>query len=72
MKTRTHFSYLLIAMLITAFFSGCSTTAPAPESTAADWRFHDIVDTAFVQQYAKVPMAENVMIIDARAQARKI
>ncbi len=41
-----------------------SDTAKAGEST--DWKFHDIVDLAFVQQYAKLPQAEGVMIIDSR------
>lgn len=38
-----------------------------PGATArADWFFHDIVDAAFVQQYAKLPQPKNVMIIDSR------
>jgi LysM repeat protein len=38
-----------------------------PGATAsADWVFHDIVDAAFVQQYAKLPQPKNVMIIDSR------
>jgi hypothetical protein len=41
-----------------------SDTAKAGES--ADWKFHDIVDVAFVQQYAKLPLTEEVMIIDSR------
>ena len=41
-----------------------SDTAKAGEST--DWKFHDIVDVAFVQQYAKLPLTEEVMIIDSR------
>jgi len=31
-----------------------------------DWFFHDIVDVQFVMQHIKVPMPENMMIIDAR------
>ncbi len=41
-----------------------SDTAKAGEK--ADWKFHDIVDLAFVQPYAKLPLAEDVMIIDSR------
>ena len=41
-----------------------SDTAKAGEQ--ADWKFHDIVDLAFVQQYAKLPLADDVMIIDSR------
>ena len=38
-----------------------------PGATArADWFFHDIVDAAFVQQYAKLPQPKNVTIIDSR------
>ena len=36
-----------------------------------DWFFHDIVDASFVQQYAKMPQPENVMIIDARPKKAK-
>ena len=41
-----------------------SDTAKSGES--ADWKFHDIVDVAFVQQYAKLPLTKDVMIIDSR------
>lgn len=71
MKTNRTISLLLIPLLATALFAGCSTTAPAPEPAAQNWRFHDIVEVAFVQQYAKVPMADNVMIIDARPKRAK-
>ena len=38
-----------------------------PGATArANWFFHDIVDAAFVKQYAKLPQQKNVMIIDSR------
>ena len=50
--------------------TGCATSqsTPAADQAAADtsWQYHDIVDAAFVAQYAKVPMAEDVMIIDSR------
>lgn len=60
---------LLLAAL--AFFAtGCATTSstPATDQAAADtsWQYNDIVDAAFVGQYAKVPMTEDVMIIDSR------
>ena len=46
--------------------SGCATQqAAAPTETAFE-PFHTIVDTAFVQQHLSIPMAENVMLIDAR------
>jgi rhodanese-related sulfurtransferase len=60
------------AMLMAAYISGCTTPAATPQKAEApDWRFHDVVDTAFVEQYAKVPMAEDVMIIDARPRRAK-
>ncbi len=71
MKSKRCFSYVVIAMILAAVVSGCSTAATAPEAKVLDWRFHDIVDVAFVQQYAKVPMADNVMIIDARPRRAK-
>lgn len=59
-------------VMVGFLLAGCSTTAPAPAKTAEpDWRFHDIVDVAFVEQYVKVPMPENTMIIDARPKRAK-
>ena len=43
-----------------------TATQQAAEPVKADWQFHDIVDAAFVKQYAKVPQPEGVMIIDSR------
>jgi rhodanese-related sulfurtransferase len=72
MQAKQHLIVMVGVILLAAFISGCTTTAPAPEPAAEpDWQFHDIVDAAFVQQYAKVPMAENVMIIDARPKRAK-
>lgn len=72
MQKKRTFATLMVLAVVTAILAGCSTTAPAPQPTAQpDWRFHDIVDVAFVAQYAKVPMPENVMIIDARPKRAK-
>lgn len=72
MLAKRSFAGLIVAILAAAFTAGCSTTAPAPSPAAEpDWRFHDIVDVAFVEQYVKVPMAEDVMIIDARPKRAK-
>ena len=50
--------------------SGCATQqAAAPVATATEPAFepfHDIVDMAFVAKHVSIPMAENVMLIDAR------
>jgi rhodanese-related sulfurtransferase len=68
-------STILIAIFfLAATLSGCATqqpaatvpaTAEAPAETAFE-PFHDIVDMSFVQQHISVPMADNVMLIDAR------
>lgn len=59
---------VLAALLLAGF--GCASAPKAPEaaSTATDtsWKYHDIVDVAFVQQYAKVPVPADTMIIDSR------
>ena len=65
------FSALFLTIgLVLALAVGCATTKPAEDTAkaapAADWKFHDIVDVAFVQQYAKLPLTEEVMIIDSR------
>lgn len=72
MQTKRHFVALFVVLAAVAFTAGCSTTATVQKSAPqTDWRFHDIVDVAFVQQYAKVPMAADVMIIDARPKRAK-
>ena len=64
-------------MLLVAVGFGCTATqsatkeAPAKAAAAADWKFHSIVDVAFVQQYAKIPRPENVLIIDSRPKRPK-
>ena len=54
-------------VLILTLTFGCAATRKATAPVKADWQFHDIVDAAFVQQYARVPQPEGVMIIDARS-----
>lgn len=62
---------VLAAMLLVGF--GCASAPKAPEATAEDmsWKFHTIVDTAFVQQYAKVPVPADTMVIDSRPRKPK-
>ena len=59
---------VLTALLLAGF--GCASAPKAPEATSTvqdtSWKFHDIVDVAFVQQYAKVPVPADTMIIDSR------
>ena len=68
MKKRTALSLMLSLALVLAL--GYAGTASASDAAKAeppvDWKFHDIVDVAFVQQYAKLPQTERVMIIDSR------
>lgn len=72
MQAQRKLAALMIAVLAAAVLAACSTTAPAPTQTAEpDWHFHDIVDVAFVEQHVKIPMAPDVMLIDARPKRAK-
>jgi hypothetical protein len=71
MQAKRNLVALLIAILAAAIMAGCSTTSAPVKSKAPDWRFHDIVDVAFVKQNVKIPMAEGVMLIDARPKRAK-
>ena len=70
MQPKRRLVALLGAIVMIALWVG--PAGAAQETTARpDWYFHDIVDAAFVAQYAKVPMDENVMIIDSRPKQAK-
>jgi rhodanese-related sulfurtransferase len=72
MQAQRKLAALMIVILAAAMMVACSTTASAPTQTAApDWHFHDIVDVAFVAQHVKIPMAPDVMLIDARPKRAK-
>ena len=62
-------------MLCLALVLGYATTTLAKDAAKtdkpADWKFHTIVDVDFVMANVKVPMPENVMIIDARPKRAK-
>jgi rhodanese-related sulfurtransferase len=64
-------SVLATIVLITGV-TGCATqpsAVPAPAAAATEGSFkpfHDVVDMAFVEQHLSIPMAETVMLIDAR------
>ncbi len=61
---------LAVAFLIAACTA--TTLQPAPEAaTDTGWQYHAIVDVDFVGQHVKVPMAADVMIIDARPKRAK-
>ena len=61
----------LMLGLILALAFGCTATQKAAEPVEAAWQFHDIADVTLVQQYAKVPQPEGVMIIDSRPSKPK-
>ena len=62
--------YILASALILALGLGCAATDKTAKKEKA-WRFHDIVDVAFVQKYAKIPRSEDVLIIDSRPKRAK-
>ena len=64
--------YALSVILITALCFGTAVAAGEKKAEgSADWKYHAIVGVDFVMQYAKVPMPENVMIIDSRPKRPK-
>ncbi len=73
LRTRLLVVSVLAALLLVGF--GCASAPKAPEaaSTVQDtsWKFHEVVDVAFVQQYAKVPVPADTMIIDSRPKRPK-
>jgi hypothetical protein len=75
MRVKRVSALFLTIGLVLALAMGCATTKltedTAKAAPQADWKFHDIVDVDFVQQHVTVPMAENVMIIDARPKRAK-
>lgn len=75
MQVKRHAALFLTIGLVLALAMGCATTKPAEDTAKAapraDWKFHDIVDVDFVMPHISVPMAEGVMIIDARPKRAK-
>jgi len=79
MKTKRITILALCLMLVMAAGFGCTTgksaiaskAAPAGTQSTVDWKYHDTVDVDFVAQYARVPMPENSMLIDARPKRAK-
>ena len=59
----------LVAVLLLVGI-GCASAPKAPVEDTS-WKFHTIVDTAFVQQYAKVPAPADTMIVDSRPRKPK-
>ena len=65
---------VMMSLVLAGALIGCSST-PKTETQAAQQpqfeKYHDIVDAKFVMDHITVPMAENVMIIDARPKRAK-
>jgi len=72
-KKLTAISLTLCLALVLGF--GYATTSLASDAAKTDkpvdWKFHTIVDVDFVMGQVKVPMPEDVMIIDARPKRAK-
>ncbi len=78
MKVRKYRSSALSMALALLFalvlLTGCTATKTAQTSQKpvdTSWKFHDIVDVKFVQQYVTMPKPKNVMLIDSRPKKAK-
>ena len=73
LKKRSALSLMIGLALVVTLGYATTTLAAEAAKTAADtsWKFHDIVDVDFVMQQIKVPMPQDVMIIDARPKRAK-
>ena len=65
------FGYATTTLASGSTQSGTEASGSTQSGTEADWKFHSIVDVNFVMQQVKVPMPEDVMIIDARPKRAK-
>ena len=72
-KSLTTVSLTLCLVLVLGLGYATTTLASGSASTEgkADWFFHSIVDAKFVMEQVKVPMPEDVAIIDARPKRAK-
>ena len=75
MRTKS-LTFLTLTLCLALVLSiGCATTAvdkkSAKAEALADWKFHSIVDVEFVMAQVKVPMPEDVVIIDSRPKRAK-
>ena len=66
----------VLVVLLSILGFGCATSqqpAPAKQTKAAPAfkKYRDIVNVDFVQQYVKVPMSKDVMIIDSRPTKKR-
>jgi rhodanese-related sulfurtransferase len=71
---KLNFLFVLTSLVLAAILVGCSSTPKAePQAAAAPQfkKYKDIVDVKFVMDHVTVPMAEDVLIIDARPKRAK-
>jgi len=63
----------VVLALVMVMGLGCQTAPKSTKQATADtsWKFHDIVDVKFVQQYVKMPKPADVLIIDSRPKRGK-
>ncbi len=73
MRLNKRLIYCLGALVLVAFLAACAAPQKAPmakktetKKEAENWKYHTIVDAAFVKSQVKIPMPENVMLIDSR------
>jgi rhodanese-related sulfurtransferase len=76
MKARQHLWAAIFVAMVMIFGFGCVSTQTTAEQAKTEAKpsfkpYHDIVDVDFVKQYVKVPMPEDVMIIDSRPKRTK-
>ncbi|MDJ0668511.1 MAG: rhodanese-like domain-containing protein [Desulfobacterales bacterium] len=73
MKTKRFLTFGLVISLMALMAFGCASNQQTKATAEADtsWQYPQIVDAAFVGQYAKVPMPEDAMIIDSRPHKPK-
>ena len=75
MRNKKLIAILLMWCILLAPGIGYTSTTLAADNNGpkkpADWKFHAIVDVNFVMEQIKVPMPEDVMIIDARPKRAK-
>ena len=75
LRLKKHLGLQVFLVALFALSLGCTAafadSTKAKDTDGAKWKFHTIVDAAFVQQYAKLPKPDGVMIIDARPYKAK-
>ena len=73
LKKLTALSFVIgLALAVTIGYATPTLAADASKSASGtSWKFHTIVDTDFVMQQIKVPMPENIMLVDARPKRAK-